>query len=144
MKYQQGSFGRVFLLAFEDGDNLREEIELFVKKEHIRAATVALLGGIRSADVVTGPKEPVVPPEPSWQRVDDGREVIGFGTIFWHEDAPVLHLHGSLGRGDSTITGCIRKNSIVYLVIEAVITEIVGVRASKTLDVKTGLVLLDL
>ena len=38
-------------------------------------------------------------------------------------DDPVIHLHGAIGRGKETLTGCVRKDTSVYLVIEAVITE---------------------
>ena len=79
-----------------------------------------------------------------WINFNDGREVLGFGTLFWKGDEPVLHLHGAIGREKETLTGCIRKESSVYLVIEAVITEILGIDARKTLNEKTGLVMLEL
>ena len=103
-----------------------------------------LLGGMQSAEVVTGPKNAVVPPDPLWQHFSDGREVIGLGTLFFKGDEPVIHLHGAIGRGTETLTGCIRKNSVVYLVIEAVIAEIVGTDAHRALDTQTGLVMLEL
>lgn len=144
MKYSQGSFGRVFLLKFEDRDNLLEELKRVAVKEDIRVGTIMLLGGMRSAGVVTGPKEVLVPPDPMWTNVNDGREVLGIGTLFRKGDEPVIHLHGALGREKETYTGCIRKDSVVYLVVEAVITEIVGIDARKALDEKTGLVMLEL
>jgi hypothetical protein len=144
VKYSQGSFGRVFLLKFEDMDNLLEELKKVVVKEKIKVGTIMLLGGMRSAGIVTGPKEVVVPPDPMWTNVNDGREVLGFGTLFWKGDEPVIHLHGALGRGKETYTGCIRKDTLVYLVVEAVITEIVGIDARRALDEKTGLVMLKL
>ena len=50
-----------------------------------------------------------------------------------------------MGRLRQTIAGCsIRKDSTVYLIIEAVITEILGINAHKALDGKTGIVTLDL
>lgn len=144
MNYQQGSLGRVFLIKFDDKDDLLEEIKNIAVKEKIKVGTIMLLGGIRSAGVVTGPKEAVIPPEPLWNHFNDGREVVGFGTLLWKEDEPVLHLHGAIGRGKETLTGCIRKDSSVYLVIEAVITEIIGINAYKALNEKTGLVVLEL
>jgi predicted DNA-binding protein with PD1-like motif len=41
-----------------------------------------------------------------------------------------------------TLTGCVRGKSEVFLVIEAVIFELKGVRATKMIDAKTGLNLL--
>lgn len=144
MKYSQGSFGRVFVIKFEDQDNLLEELRKVAIREKIRVGTIMLLGGMRSAGVVNGPKEAVIPPDPIWTNVNDGREVLGIGTLFRKGDEPVIHLHGALGREKETSTGCIRKDSVVYLVVEAVITEIVGTDACKTMDEKTGLVMLEL
>ena len=144
MQYQQGSFGRVFVLKFEDKDDLLSEIKRVATLEKIKIGTIMLLGGMRSAGLVSGPKETVIPPEPMWINFNDGREVLAFGTLFWKGDEPVIHLHGAIGREKKTITGCIRKESSVYLVIEAVIAEIIGIDARKTLNEKTGLVMLEL
>ncbi len=144
MKYRQGAYGRVFMLKFEDRDDLLEEIRRLARTENIKVATITLLGGLRSAGMVTGPKAPVVPPEPIWHGFSDGREVIGFGSLLWSGDEPVIHLHGAVGRGDEARVGCIRKDSAVYLIVEAVVSEIVGVDARKVRDPASGLTLLEL
>ncbi len=144
MKYSQGAFGRVFVLKFDDQDNLLDEMKRFAVKENIKVGTVMLLGGMRSAGIVTGPREAVIPPVPMWIDVSDGREVIGIGTLFWKGDEPAIHLHGALGREKETYTGCIRKDTSVYLVVEAVITEIVGIDARRVLDEKSGVAVLEL
>jgi len=144
MQYAQGSFGRVFLLKFDDQDDLLAGIRTVAIKEQVKAGTIMLLGGLRSGSIVTGPKEAVIPPEPVWQNFSDGREVLSIGTLYWHDDGPSIHLHGALGRGKETLTGCIRKDHSVYLVIEAVLTEIIGTDARRALDSNTGLVMLDL
>lgn len=144
VQYKQGALGRVFLLKFEDMDDLLAEIKHVATIEKIKVGTIMLLGGIRSAGLVSGPKEAVIPPEPMWVNFSDGREVLGFGTLFWKGEEPILHLHGAIGREKETITGCIRKDSAVYLVIEAVITEILGIDARKIVNEKTGLVMLEL
>ncbi len=144
MKYSQGSYGRVFLVKFDDNDNLLESLNNIALKERIKAAIIMLLGGMRSAGIVTGPREAVIPPEPMWLDVNDGREVIGIGTLFWKGDEPAIHLHGAMGREKETFTGCIRKDSRVYLVLEAVVAEITGVDAKRRFDEKSGVVMLDL
>ncbi len=144
MDYRQGTYGRVFILKFDDKDDLLKEIKQLAGKEKIRAGTIMLLGGMRSCGVVSGPREPVIPPEPVWFNFNDGREVLGFGTLFWQENEPIIHLHGAIGRGSETVTGCIRKDSRVYLVVEAVITEILGIEARKATDANSGLVMLQL
>ena len=144
VQYTEGSFGRVFLLKFNDQDDLLAGIREVAVKEQVKAGTIMLLGGLRSGSIVTGPKEAVIPPEPVWQNFSDGREVLGIGTLYWHGEEPSIHLHGALGRGKETLTGCIRKDHCVYLVIEAVLTEIIGTDARRALDSSTGLVMLDL
>jgi predicted DNA-binding protein with PD1-like motif len=144
MQYRQGLFGRVFILKFEDKDDLLEEMKKLAARENIKVGTIMLLGGMRSAGIVSGPKEAVIPPDPIWVNFTDGREVLGFGTLFWKDDEPVIHLHGAVGRRNETVTGCVRKDSSVFLVIEAVVTEILGVDARKALDPETGLVMLEL
>jgi predicted DNA-binding protein with PD1-like motif len=142
--YAEGSFGRVFLLKFEDKDDLLTGLKEVAVREKVRAAVVTLLGGMRSGGVVSGPREPIVPPEPMWMNFNDGREVLGMGTLFWNGDEPVLHLHGAIVRDEKATVGCIRKNGTVYLVVEAVMAEISGVNARKEQDPKTGMVALKL
>ncbi|HXY55426.1 MAG TPA: PPC domain-containing DNA-binding protein [Nitrospirota bacterium] len=144
MKYKQGSFGRVFVLKFEDKDEILEEMKKVATKERIMVGTIMLLGGMRSAGIVSGPKEAVIPPDPLWVNFSDGREVLGIGTLFWKGEEPIIHLHGAIGREKETFTGCIRKDSTVFLVIEAVLTEILGIDAHKALNDRTGLVMLEL
>ena len=144
MRYREGSFGRVFLLKFDDGDDLLTGIRTLARTENVRAATITLLGGLRSAGIVTGPREAVVPPEAVWFDFADGREVVGTGTLFWKDNEPAVHLHGAIGRGSETHVGCVRKDSTVYLVIEAVVAEITGIEARRAVDTRTGLAMLDL
>ncbi len=144
MQYKKGSFGRVFVLKFEDKDDLLEEMKKLAVKEKIKVGTILLLGGMRSAGIVSGPKKAVIPPEPMWVNFSDGREVLGVGTLFWKDKEPVIHLHGAVGREKETFVGCLRKDSSVFLVVEAVITEILGIEAHKALNEKTGLVMLEL
>ena len=136
--------GRVFLLKFEDKDNLLDEIKKMAVREKVKVGTIMLLGGVRSAGIVTGPKEAVIPPDPMWSDFSDAREILGFGTLFWNDDEPMIHLHAAVGRGNETLTGCIRKNSSVYLVVEAVISELLGINARKAMNEKAGLAMLEI
>jgi len=38
-----------------------------------------MLGAMGSADLVTGPKDKVVPPTTVWSKFDDAREILGAG-----------------------------------------------------------------
>lgn len=142
MKYTKGSLGRVFLLKFENNDVLIDKLSLFVKKERIKAATMIFIGALREGDLVTGPKKPVIPPQPNKVAFKDGWEVMGIGTVFVNSRGPQIHIHSSMGKKNKSLTGCVRGKSKVFLVIEAVVLELKGVKASKDIDPSTGLNLL--
>ena len=142
MRYSKGTIGRIFLLKFEDDDIVIRELDKFARKERLNAATFIFLGALKKGDIVTGPKEPIIPPEPNWVKFKDGWEVMGIGTIFTNKIGPQIHIHTSMGKKNKVITGCVRKDSKVFLVIEAVVFEMKGVKAAKEIDPKTGLNLL--
>ena len=142
MKYTKGSIGRIFLLKFEDDDVLIDELTLLAEKERIKAATMIFIGALKKGDLVTGPKKPVIPPLPNKLTFKDGWEVMGIGTIFTNSRGPQLHIHASMGKKNRVLTGCVRGKSKVFLVIEAIVLELKGVKASKDIDPKTGLNLL--
>lgn len=142
MKYTQGSIGRVFVLKFDDGDVVLEKLSAFVKKEKLKAATMVFIGALKKGTLVTGPKKPVIPPAPNKVAFKDAWEVLGIGTIFVNSKGPQMHIHGAMGKKSKALTGCVRGKSEVFLVIEAVVFELKGIKATKSLDPKTGLNLL--
>ena len=142
MRYTKGSIGRVFLLKFEDDDIMNDELLRLAKKERIKAATLVFIGALKKGDLVTGPKRPTIPPDPNWVAFKDAWEVMGIGTIFSNKKGPQVHVHASMGKKLKTLTGCVRKQSKVFLVIEAVVFELRGVKAMKDIDPTTGLNLL--
>ena len=142
MQYTEGTIGRVFVLKFEDDDIFIAKLKDFAKKERIHAATMIFLGALKKGDLVTGPKKPVIPPQPNEMKFRGGWEVMGIGTIFTNKAGPQIHIHGSMGKKQRVLTGCVRGDSKVFLVIEAVVLELKGVKASKDIDPRTGLNLL--
>ena len=142
MQYTKGALGRVFLVKFENNDILISNLSGLAKKEKIKAATMIFIGALREGDLVTGPKKPVIPPQPNKMVFKDGWEVMGIGTLFTNSKGPQIHIHASMGKKNKVLTGCVRGKSKVFLVIEAIIIELKGVRASKDIDPKTGLNLL--
>jgi len=142
MRYTKGSISRIFVLKFEDDDIVLDELDAFARREKLKAATFVFLGALKKGHIVTGPKKPVIPPEPNWARFKDGWEVMGIGTIFTNSRGPQIHIHTSMGKKKKVITGCVRKDSKVFLVIEAIVFELKGVKATKAIDPKTGLNLL--
>jgi predicted DNA-binding protein with PD1-like motif len=126
MEYRKGTVGRVFSVRFDEGDLFLEEFIELIKKENIRQGWFHILGGLREADVVTGPKEPTMPPDPVWREVRGAREVMGTGSIFWDDNEPKIHLHAAMGHHGDTLTACVRKGTKVYLVLEVMIIEMEG------------------
>lgn len=142
MQYTKGQIKQVILARFDDEDVLLDEIKKLVKKERISAGVLVLIGALRKGHVVTGPKQPKIPPRPHWEQFKDAWEIVGLGTIFKGQKGPEVHIHGALGKGRKSLVGCIRKGSKVFLLVEAVIFELKGIKAKKELDPETGLKLL--
>ncbi len=135
MKYQSGRLGRVFLVKLEHGDDVIEELSRLAEKEAINSAVVMLIGALKNAVMVLGPKECTVPPQATEHYFDDGREVAAIGTLLRDKEGnPALHMHGSAGRNSSSITGCLRQDLEVYLIVEAIVLELDGIAAQRLLD----------
>lgn len=131
MEYAGGRAGRVFTVRFDDGDDFLAGLRQVVVRENIRCGWFWVLGGLRDAEVVTGPKEAVMPPDPIWRRLDSVRETLGSGSIFWDEQEPKIHLHAAMGHHGDTLTACVRRGTTTYLVLEVCILEIEGITASR-------------
>ena len=142
MEYTTGKMGRVFLLKFSDKDIILNELTRLVRRERIKSAVFIFLGALRKGRLVTGPKEPVIPPKPNRVSFKDAWEALGIGTIFTNKSGPQIHIHSAMGKKNKTLTGCVRKGSQVFVVIEAVVFELKGIKASKEIDPKTGVNLL--
>ncbi|MBT0666123.1 DUF296 domain-containing protein [Geobacter pelophilus] len=144
MQYQVGKSGRIVVARFTDGEDIIGGVSDICRKENIRAAYFSIVGGIRRGRYVVGPESEDMPPVPVWRELSESHEATGFGTIFWYEDQPKLHFHGSYAKGDSVKGGCLREDSETFLVLEVVITEILDVNAVRELDPDSGMVLLTL
>ncbi|MGC2062550.1 MAG: DUF296 domain-containing protein [Thermodesulfovibrionales bacterium] len=142
MKYQIGRPGRIVVARLEDREDVIGSIVSIAKKENIRAGYVSIVGGMREGGIVVGPEKDEFPPTPVWKQLGESHEVTGFGTIFWQDDEPKMHFHGTFGKKDMVKMGCLRRDSETFLILEAVIVEIEGVTATRVLDPESGMVLL--
>jgi len=129
----------VFFVRFDNGDDVIAGLSLLAEKEKVSLASVNILGALRSAELVCGPKEPELPPEPNFVSFDDGREVIGFGTITSRNGKPRIHLHASFGKKEASLTGCLKKGNHTFITIEAVVSEIKGVSIDRKIDKVSGI-----
>ncbi|MFZ3169170.1 MAG: DUF296 domain-containing protein [Candidatus Methanoperedens sp.] len=137
MDYRKGSIGRVFAVRIDHGENVLGELSGLAVKEEIRSAFFIMLGAMGSADLVTGPKDKVVPPTIVWSKFDDAREILGAGDIFWENGAPKIHLHGAAGSSRGITMGCIRKAAQAFMVLEVFIVEM-DIAAQRVFNEKIG------
>jgi len=136
MKYTQGSLGRVFVAKLDDGEAIYDAVLEIARREGIRSAAVMAVGGIRRGKAVTGPEDPNAEVVPRVTEFDDARELVGFGTIFPLDGKPSLHMHAGIGDRDHVMIGCPRIEASVYLVLEVVIIELLGIEAAREFDPK--------
>jgi predicted DNA-binding protein with PD1-like motif len=144
MKYQTGKPGRIIVAKFDDHDDVLENLVDIAKNENIRARIIYLVGCMREGKIVVGPETDELPPSPVWKELGESHEVIGLGTIFWHNDEPKIHFHGAFGKKNMVKVGCLREKAETFLVLEAVIIEIEGINATREIDPEIGMALLKL
>jgi predicted DNA-binding protein with PD1-like motif len=144
MRYQIGKPGRMIVAKFDDNDDVIENLAGIAKKENIRAGVFYLVGGMREGKIVVGPETEELPPKPVWKELGESHEVLGVGTIFWHQDEPKLHFHGAFGKKDMVKVGCLREKSETFLILEGIIIEMEGINATREIDPEVGIALLKL
>jgi len=139
MQYTEGQIGRIFVVRIDDGEDLLVSLRRFIVDKDIRAGSVVFLGALMDGKMVTGPEEPVIPPDPHFVFFEGGWEVFGLGTIYPGDDGPHIHCHASVGRAGHALTGCLRERAVTYLIVEVIIYEITGLSARREFDQKTQL-----
>lgn len=142
MNYRSGSIGKVLLARFDHGEEIVPALVGLCEKERILSGWFFLFGALDAGKMVTGPKAADLPPEPVWTEFPMPHEIVGMGSVAEKDGAPSIHLHASIGRGTEALTGCIRKEGRVFLVVEALVLQIAGLSARRKPDVKSGLELL--
>lgn len=142
MEYEQAKLGRTFILKFAHGEDFLTELKTFVKEQQIKAGTIQLLGALAKAGVVVGPKKDELPVTPIEKTIDHAHEIIGIGTIFWENDEPKIHIHTATGHDKDVLVTCIRKDTEVFIVIEAIVQEYTHTSAKRRLNERTKMSLL--
>lgn len=137
MDYRKGSIKRLFVVRVDHGEDLLAELSGLALKESIKSAFFIMLGAIGSAELVTGPKEKVIPPTIMWSAFNDAREIIGIGNIFWENGTPKIHLHAAAGNSKGMVMGCVRKAAEAFMVVEIFIIEI-DIHAERVVNERIG------
>ncbi len=146
MQYSEARMGRIFTIRLDDGDIVHEAIEGFARDQSIRAGALIILGGAdRNSRLVVGPeKGDDRPITPMTRLLESVHEAAGVGTLFPDESGtPILHLHMACGRGEETVTGCIREGVRVWQVMEAILFELTETDAVRRPDPEIGFKLLE-
>ena len=145
MKASEGRLGRVFVIRFEDGDELPECIERFAEEKGVTTGHVILVGGIGSGRVVVGPENAEErPQQPMLLPISGVSEVAGVGVLAPDQNGkPVLHIHAALGRSGQTMTGCLRYGVTTWLLAEAILYEITGAQVRRVMTEEVGFELLE-
>ncbi len=132
--------GRMFVLTLDTGESVKGCVESFCIEHSVKCAKVTILGGIgKGSSFVCGPflenGEETTPIIPLSYTVDAPVEFAGVGTVFPDESGkPVMHLHGSVGRDGTSVTGCFRETAKAWLTLEIVIEELLGEAPVRKLD----------
>lgn len=146
MDYSKAEIGRIFIIRLHDGEILHEALESFAEKSKIHSALCFFLGGAEDkSKLVVGPKNgDVLPIEPMMTLLKGVHEGCALGTIFTDEEGnPKLHMHGSFGRNDNVVTGCVRLGVEVWCIGEVVMIELQGSSARRIKNKETGFELLE-
>ncbi|BBD07224.1 uncharacterized protein DFE_0498 [Desulfovibrio ferrophilus] len=120
--------GRVFVLRLEDGDRVPDCIEQFARDKNIARGVVIMIGGIGGGTLVVGPEDGAAATiTPILHTLEGVHEVAAMGTLFPNEAGVAsLHMHATMGRGDTARTGCVRQGVDIWKIGEVVIQEIIG------------------
>lgn len=147
MRYSEARQGRVFVVRLEDGDVFHEQIERLAREEGIRAGMLVVVGGAgEESKLVVGPEDEAQSPIVPMVHVLDGvHEAAGVGTLVWDEEAggATVHVHMASGRGEGTVTGCVRQGVRVWQTMEVVLLELVDCKASRVFEPALGFKLLE-
>ncbi len=146
LDFTEAKLGRIFILRLHQDEVLHEVIEKFASQKQVSSALCFFLGGAEDkSKVVVGPKDgKACTIDPMVTLLKGVHESYGVGTIFTNNQGkPLLHMHASFGRNESTVTGCVRKGVPVWLIGEVVILELKGSSARRAKDKDTSFEVLE-
>ncbi len=144
MEYSIGKINRAVLIKFTQDDDIINNIQGMCAKEGICSAIFYVIGGINNADIVSGPAKERFPLEPIFSTIDKKSEILGIGTVFMADGAPMVHLHAAVAKGDKIKVGCLRGMTKSFLITEIVLLELTGIDAKRVLDDQSGFKLLNI
>jgi predicted DNA-binding protein with PD1-like motif len=142
MEYSVGRTGRVILLRLDEGEDVLESLESLASKEKIDTGVFFVIGSLKEGSLVSGAETEEMPVVPAWHDLKKNHEILGIGNILQMDGRPKIHMHATLARGRETLMGCLREKSKVFLLEEIIIFELLGTKALREKDLRTGLFML--
>ena len=134
MQYTQGKPGRIYYIKLDHGEDVRETLTDFCRKEKITSGWFQMFGALGSGDLIVGPEENKLPPKPVFSKINMPHELVGMGSILEGGSGPSIHMHTAAGRGSDAIVGCIRGNSEAFLILEILLVEVTGLDVKRIPD----------
>lgn len=86
MQAYERKVGRIFQLVFEEGEDLFEKFNAFVKEKNIRNASITIFGAFKETDMRSGFL--AIIGDSAKLKFNDPREFCGVGRITWPEKPP--------------------------------------------------------
>ncbi|MFB6357257.1 MAG: PCC domain-containing protein [bacterium] len=111
-----------YRITLSDQEPLKESLLDWASSEGVTFAWLQCLGQVRYADVASGQRKNDVQSQKLMQEMSSNRHVHAKGTLVRSGESEEVHLHGSMGRGRRTTTGCIAKDPSVFYGMEIFVT----------------------
>ena len=139
MKYRQ--YGNIFILKFENGEELVSSLLIFCEKENIKAGTVSAIGAAKDIEIAAFD---VSTKKYSKTELKENHEILSLnGLISFVEEKPHVHLHITVAGHDFAAKGGHLNRAVVSPTCEMIVRKLDGELTRKK-DEETGLQLLEL
>jgi len=99
MQCIEGRPGRIFVLRIDHGEDLIKALEECIAEKDIRCGFIQVLGAVRSAHLVIGPEEPVLPRSSTTRRSGTAGRSSASGLFRGAKESPTSTSTRRLGGG---------------------------------------------
>ena len=115
---------RWFRITLDHEESLKESLREFGRDRNIDFAWIQVLGELEGGKVASGYKSSDFQDGKYLNPVDENRHVLGVGSLSLTDDGYSVHVHGPMGREETTYTGCWAGDPSVFRGVEILLMEI--------------------
>ncbi len=112
----------VHRIRMNDQSHVKARLLDWSDEHDVSFATLQVVGQLRFADVVSGYRKNKLDAQRINQELTSNRHLAAWGTLLNDSEAREVHLHGALGRGQRTVTGCIAGEPEAFRGVEVLAT----------------------